>query len=140
MTLDETWGKVAEFHQRFGHPVGNSPSRIQPDRARKRYDWMLEEINEFLSATDIADHEEATTEQVDAMIDLIYFALGTLVEMGIKPEEFFEIVHKANMSKVWPDGTVHYNASGKTIKPPTWEDPHEQIRSAIKRNAHDRQA
>lgn len=50
----------------------------------------MEEIAEFLVAPDIY-------EQADAMIDLIYFALGTLVEMGIKPDELFDIIQKANM-------------------------------------------
>jgi predicted HAD superfamily Cof-like phosphohydrolase len=61
----------------------------------------------------------------------MYFALGTLVEMGIKPEKIFDIVHRANMAKIWPDGTVHYNETGKTIKPPSWTDPYKQIESYI---------
>ena len=81
---------------------------------------MLEELNEFRDAKNIY-------EQTDAMIDLIYFALGTLVEMGVRPEQLFRIVHEANMSKLFPDGTPHYNEDGKTIKPPTWVDPEQKI-------------
>ena len=77
---------------------------------------MRDEIDEFLSATDIYA-------QTDAMIDLIYFALGTLVEMGVEPDAAFEIVHNANMSKLWDDGKPHYNADGKVVKPPSWVDP-----------------
>ena len=57
---------------------------------------MLEEINEFLDAV----KEQDIVEQADAMIDTIYFALGTLVEMGVQPEQLFDIVQHANMSKL----------------------------------------
>ncbi|GHU71540.1 hypothetical protein FACS189450_07740 [Spirochaetia bacterium] len=124
MTLDEAWEKVARFHKQFGHPLSEKPVFIDAERARKRYDWMLEEINEFIESNTIVD-------QADAMIDLIYFALGTLVEMGVKPDKPFEIVHEANMSKIWPDGTVHYNETGKTIKPKGWIDPYEKMKSVI---------
>jgi predicted HAD superfamily Cof-like phosphohydrolase len=87
---------------------------------------MREELDEFLAAGNIY-------EQADAMIDLIYFALGTLVEMGIKPDEIFEIVHNANMSKLWPDGTPRYKDDGKTLKPPDWQDPEPLLRKAIDR-------
>lgn len=65
------------------------------------------------------------------MIDLIYFALGTLVEMGIRPEKLFEIVHEANMAKLFPDGKPHFNSEGKTIKPATWVDPEQKIINEI---------
>lgn len=124
--MNKSWELVAEFHRRFGHPVSDKPIMISPERAKKRYDWMLEEINEFIDSKDIV-------EQADAMIDLIYFALGTLVEMGVPPQKLFEIVHNANMSKLWQDGTAHYNETGKTIKPPTWKDPREELESAIEK-------
>lgn len=89
---------------------------------------MHEEIDEFLDATDVC-------EQADAMIDLIYFALGSLVEMGVKPDILFAIVHEANMSKLWPDGAPHYGPDGKTIKPGTWVDPYPRIASEIARQA-----
>lgn len=118
------WKKVKDFQEKFGHPVADKPIMMKRERAEKRYAWMLEEINEFIEAEDVI-------EQADAMIDLIYFALGTLVEIGVTPDELFSIVHEANMSKLWEDGKPHYNEQGKTIKPSTWEDPHEKLAKAI---------
>ena len=66
------------------------------------------------------------------MIDVIYFAFGTLVEMEIEPDEIFKIVHKANMNKLLDDGKPHYNADGKTIKPDTWENPYNKKEETIK--------
>lgn len=118
------WYMVRDFQEKFGHPYEDKPSLLKQDRVDKRYDWMLEEINEFKEAEDIY-------EQADAMIDLIYFAVGTLVEMGVKPKEIFEIVHDANMSKLWEDGQPHKNEQGKTIKPPNWEDPYLKLKKSI---------
>ncbi|GHU35789.1 hypothetical protein FACS1894172_18030 [Spirochaetia bacterium] len=130
MTLNESWEMVADFHRLFGHPVSGKPIFIDKERAQKRYAWMLEEIDEFIESSTIVD-------QADAMIDLMYFALGTLVEMGVKPEKIFEVVHKANMSKVWPDGTLHYNDMGKTIKPPAWVDPYDKLKYEIDKELKD---
>ena len=124
--MDQQWEAVKEFQLKFGHPVANSPQMLEQDRAQKRYNWMLEEINEFLEADEIV-------EQADAMIDTMYFALGTLVEMGIEPDELFYIVQNANMSKLWPDGKPHYNEMGKVIKPDGWENPHQKLVAAIQK-------
>ena len=127
--MDKEWMEVREFHRAFGHPVGETPRAMTAERARKRYKWMKEEIDEFLEAGD------DIVEQADAMIDVMYFALGTLVEMGIRPDKLFEIVHGANMKKLWSDGKPHYNQDGKTIKPAEWKDPHEDLAQAIREMA-----
>lgn len=126
--LDRRWGEVRRFHDVFGHPVGQAPTLLSPDRVGKRFGWMLEELHEFQRAATIA-------EQADAMIDLIYFALGTLVEMGVRPDALFDIVQAANMSKLWEDGQPRYDQNGKVIKPATWRDPEELLQAAIEKMA-----
>lgn len=121
---EKWWDMVCEFQQKFNHPYNYSPKLLEEDRVEKRYDWMLEEIDEFKEAKDIY-------EQADAMIDLMYFAMGSLVEMGIKPDILFKIVHNANMSKLFEDGKPHKDESGKTIKPKNWEDPYPKLKFEI---------
>lgn len=125
--MNKEYMEVREFHKAFGHQVANTPTLLSKDRAKKRYAWILEEINEFLEATEKQD----IVEQADAMIDTIYFALGTLVEMGVEPDQLFEIVQHANMSKLFPDGKPHYNEMGKVIKPDNWENPHKKLALTI---------
>lgn len=122
--MNRQWEMVRNFHEKFNHPIAQTPCLLLEKRVVVRGRWMQEELDEFYDANNLY-------EQADAMIDLIYFALGTLVEMGIEPDKIFEIVHNANMSKLWPDGTPHYNKDGKTIKSAEWEDPDPLIRSAI---------
>ena len=98
---------------------------LDKKRSLSRAKWMNEEVAEFLVAEDIY-------EQADAMIDLMYFALGTMVEMGLEPDELFEIVQQANMAKLWPDGKPPYNPKdGKVIKPDPLEDLAPKLRACI---------
>ena len=114
--MKKEWNDVREFHEKFGHPVAAEPKMIDKKRALSRAKWMQEEVAEFLIA----------------MIDLMYFALGTMVEMGLEADELFSIVQQANMAKLWPDGKPHYNPKdGKVIKPEGWEDPAPKIKAYI---------
>ncbi len=123
--MKKEWNGVREFHEKFGHPCPDTPQMIETKRALSRGKWMNEEVAEFLVDKDIY-------EQADAMIDLIYFALGTMVEMGLEADELFDIVQSANMAKLFPDGKPHYNLKdGKVIKPEGWEDPAPKIKACI---------
>lgn len=133
MSINNEFNMVKEFHQAFNHPYSDKPTLMNLERAEKRYAWMKEEIDEFIEATKNGD----LYEQVDAMIDNIYFALGTLVELGVKPEKVFKIVQEANMSKLWEDGKPHFNEMGKVIKPSTWVDPHDKIVEEINRQMNE---
>lgn len=95
----------------------------------KRASWMLEELIEFMDANHIE-------RQADALIDLIYFAIGTFTLMGVKPETLFNIVHDANMGKLHEDGKPRFDAQGKIVKPEGWETkfaPEPKIEEEIKR-------
>lgn len=81
----------------------------------KRASWMLEELVEFMQAKTLED-------QVDALSDLMYFALGTFTLMGVKPEAIFDIVHNANMGKLHEDGKPRFNEQGKIVKPEGWAE------------------
>lgn len=118
--LDWAHERVRAFHEAFGHPVGLRPHPLDGPRATVRAAWMREEVDEFELAA-------STVDQADAMIDLIYFALGTLVEMGVPAEPLFEIVHRANMSKRAADGVVVRAPDGKVEKPIGWVSPETQL-------------
>jgi len=123
--INEEFEQVKDFHKAFECLISETPVLLSENEVKRRVEFMREEIQEFIDSDTICD-------QADAMIDLIYFALGTLVEMGVKPKEIFDIVHNANMTKIWSDGKVHYREdNGKVIKPPEWQDPEPKIKEAI---------
>lgn len=123
--VDDIWSVVRTFHVALGLPTAEAPRLLAPRRARQRSKWMREELQEFESAATIA-------QQADAMVDLMYLAIGTLVELGVPPGRVFELVHTANMGKRWPDGTSRLDAEGKVLKPPTWSSPDPGIEAYVR--------
>jgi predicted HAD superfamily Cof-like phosphohydrolase len=77
---------------------------------------IREEWEEFAEASRVCD----VTGAADALADLLYVVYGAALEWGIPLDDVFVEVHRSNMSKVWPDGTVHYREDGKVLKPPTY--------------------
>ncbi|WP_141431925.1 HAD family hydrolase [Bacillus sp. 03113] len=127
--MNKQYEMVADFQRKMGQPVADKPTVMKWDRRSDRYHYMEEELIEFFESDELVD-------QSDAMIDLIYLAIGTLVEIGVKPEALFEIVHNANMSKLWPDGKPRTNPeTGKIIKPPTFVRPEPLLQAEIERQA-----
>lgn len=131
MSIEKEYRMVTEFQRKFGQPVADKPTEMAYQRMDERYEYMKEELNEFRESFILVD-------QADAMIDLIYLAIGTLVELGVNPAPLFEIVHNANMSKLWPDGKVRTDGkTGKVIKPPTFVRPEPLLQAEIERQEAD---
>lgn len=122
-SFSEVQRAVRAFHLAAGHPAPDVLSLLTAERIEQRVGWMREELEEFADGVDVVDH-------CDAMLDLIYFALGTLVEMGIDSGELFALVHEANLAK-FSDGRLLRREDGKVLKPEGWVDPKGAIRDAI---------
>ena len=90
--------QVLEFHKVFEHPIGDIAKALSIKRGLQRHSYMKEELQEFRDAVEAED----LVEQADACIDIIYFALGTLVELGLsdKYEALFANIQASNISKV----------------------------------------
>jgi predicted HAD superfamily Cof-like phosphohydrolase len=128
--LNDLFNDVRAFHVAFGCAAPVAPLQMSPDAVEARAAWMSEEVQEFRDAKTLAD-------QADACIDLLYFAVGGLVELGVIPGRLWEIVHSANMAKLWPDGVAHHRADGKIIKPPNWRPPEPKLEAEVHRQARE---
>lgn len=116
---------VRAFHKAVHHPAPDYITDLHLDRRKYRAVWMAEEIVEYVGADNLVD-------QVDSVIDLIYFALGTLVEMGVDPRGLFDLVQDSNMSKRYPDGKPRYREDGKLLKPASWEPPQRAMSEVLR--------
>lgn len=119
--INEAYELIKKFQEVAEQPVGVSPQYLSKQRCEIRCKWMREEIEEF---------EESNTiyEQADAIIDLLYYAIGALVEMGVKPDQLFLLVHDFNMKKLLGK---YYNDDGKVMKPNGWHHPDKEIKKII---------
>ena len=89
-----------------------------------------EEITELLSALRNYDDNpfynkpKARVDMLDALVDLIYFVIGRVQELGFTEDEFythFKYVHEANMQK--QKGNKGRGSDIDAIKPQTWIGP-----------------
>lgn len=116
-----------EFHETF------APDQREDDmyeKIQRRLNLIGEEYDEVVEALDFLERvelgytsyqiKEAMVEVASELADLLYVVYGTAEELGINLEAVFNAIHRANMSKVWDDGTVHRNEFGKVIKPPNF--------------------
>lgn len=87
---------IRDFHTKFELIYGGSPRKLPEDYINFRIKFMQEELDEYV----VACEEDNLEKQFDALIDLVYVALGTAYLQGFKFDEGFRRVHEANMKKV----------------------------------------
>ena len=122
--INDAQQAVQKFHRVFNLPIGKKPHKLDKNRVEIRVKWMIEEITEFIQAVDLVS-------QADAIADLIYFAIGVFVEMGVDGENVFELVHQANMKKSISKGKILHNSEGRILKPDGWISPDKKIRELL---------
>jgi predicted HAD superfamily Cof-like phosphohydrolase/hydroxymethylpyrimidine pyrophosphatase-like HAD family hydrolase len=150
VSKDHNFNKVKAFHHVMDGKTQEMPRAFTPTEAGFRAGFKVEEIVEFLYASADGDLEkfdalvaqmhadvdkatakvktkgredEALIGQIDAMIDLLYFTYGSLVLSGVDPYKIFNVVHQANMGKIFPDGQPHFDpVTHKILKPADWEE------------------
>ena len=163
VSRDYHFNKVKAFHHMMDERTQEEPKAWDLEGATHRAGFKIEELVEFVRAASSSeeDFEQAVGQlhqaldqaadkvvkktpakqdligQVDALIDTLYFTYGSFVLMGVDPERIFEIVHQANMGKVFPDGKAHFDpVTHKILKPDDWEEkyaPEPAIKKEIER-------
>lgn len=114
---------IVVFHRYFGL-MPTQKGLLPPDIAAFRHKFLREEVREHAEAND--DHRLA--DSLDAMIDVTYVALGTLVLHGFSAEEMAEAwdrVHEANMKKVRAKSAADSKRGSiyDVVKPEGWTPP-----------------
>lgn len=109
--------RVRQFHEKF--KIGyDGPPRLLPPELAWRREFLNEELREYDEAVATGDLAKA----FDALIDLVYVAIGSAVLHGFPWEAGFAEVHKANMAKrlsVEGEG----RGTNDIVKPQGWTPP-----------------
>lgn len=133
----EPQAKVAEMMKLFGQDVRIVPRMIEDPKERQlAANLVIEEAVEFVRALGFdpaidEDGEVVLKEEpsytpdliqaADAIGDILVVTYGAANRLGVNGTAVFNEVHRSNMTKVWPDGTVHKRESdGKVIKPESY--------------------
>jgi predicted HAD superfamily Cof-like phosphohydrolase len=114
--------KLEEFHQVFGAYMQKTPAaHIPVEVFQGRVNLLDEELEEYREAYRSQD----LVEIADALTDLLYVVLGTIVSHGLQghAEALFAEVHRSNMSKLDSNGEARFRSDGKVIKSDRFSKP-----------------
>lgn len=119
---------VAAFREACDLAISSHPN-IPIDAAMMLHaDLLTEEFDELLRAIYANDLVGIS----DGAADLIYIALGLVLELGIPLDQVWSVVHACNMAKVDPaTGKVRKREDGKVLKPDGWQPPEPAIKAVI---------
>lgn len=109
-----------EFSIKFGVTVYDKPTIPLLLDKKLAYNLIKEELQEFFDAMYANDFVDVA----DSLGDLLYVVHQAANIWGIDLEPVFPEIHRSNMTKFWPDGTVHRRPEdGKVLKPATYSPP-----------------
>lgn len=114
---------IAAFHTKFEIPRAAQPTLLPIEDMGFRISFLFEEMQEMVDAFEQDDLEG----QFDALIDLVYVALGTAWMLGLPFGEGWSRVHAANMKK--ERAVDEYDERSKrmhkldVVKPKGWVSP-----------------
>lgn len=126
---------VYEFHKKFDIPIEKYPAFPIEELLEFRIKFMREEVQEFEEAVSRNDIGCA----FDALIDIVYVALGTAIMMNVPFNQGWDIVHAANMAKVRAK-TNNESKRGSTfdvVKPPNWTAPDMMLQSLLLKHEYE---
>jgi predicted HAD superfamily Cof-like phosphohydrolase len=87
---------IKEFHEKFALTYDGPPTDLPVLLSNFRIKFMQEELDEYLLAATKND----LAGQLDALVDLVYVALGTAYLQGLPFQAAWDEVHACNMRKV----------------------------------------
>jgi len=124
---------VVEFNETLlGIQRPTKPQCLSPEMFEHLANCLNEELDEFTDA----HYVENLVGAVDALIDLMYFAVGGLHKMGLTPDQMTrigQVVHHANMKK--RQGVIERRGDGSVpdaTKPTDWVAPEQLILQILK--------
>lgn len=115
--MSTNYQDVRDFHQKFDLPLRIAPAPLDTQTLQDRILCLQEELGELTVAATQRDFAG----QADALVDLVYFALGTAAMMGLPWEALWDDVHRANLAK--ERGPTHRGMAHDVRKPAGWVGP-----------------
>lgn len=116
--MDKELMDVRLFQATFGMPNNERPTFMNKKQAEARVKFLREEVKELEDALFLDD----LAGQIDALVDIVYIAKGTVLRIGCASSWPFHwsLVQDANMRKVLADSNKGYKG---LVKPPGWVKP-----------------
>lgn len=110
---------VHAFHRAFGLDARGVPAEVPPGLAAHRGELLAEEAAEVAEVSVSGPLDRLAHE----LADVVYVAYGTALVHGIDLDAVIAEIHRSNMTKLGPDGSVSRRADGKVLKGDHYEAP-----------------
>lgn len=118
---------VHDFHTKFDFHSGWKPTKLNLVQRHRMIQEEVDELEDALNANDKVG-------TVDALIDMIYFAVGTLDLLGVDADAHWDAVQKANMKKERGIKASRPDSGGfDCIKPFGWEPPEKEHEALLQK-------
>lgn len=128
---------ILEFHTRFDLVHQGPVRHLEGELGDFRENFMQEELDEYKRSRELVaflkekdgiepgEYRWQLEQQLDALVDLVYVALGTAHMQGFNFAEAWRRVHEANMKKIRAtnSGESKRGTTFDVIKPPNWQPP-----------------
>ena len=114
---------IFDMHAKFG--VHEVVKKLTPEQLKSYLNFRLDMVQEEVTEARDSFNNKDADGVVDALIDNIIFAIGTLDVFGVDPYVAWNRVHQANMSKHTGSKPGRPNPFGfpDLIKPNGWQAP-----------------
>ena len=114
---------IAEMHEKFG--VNNVVNSLSNEQLKTYLKFRLDMVQEEVTEAHAAFNKKDADGVVDALIDNIVFAIGTLDAFGVDAYTAWNRVHAANMAKNpgIKEGRPNPFGFPDLIKPAGWTAP-----------------
>jgi predicted HAD superfamily Cof-like phosphohydrolase len=113
--MKEQINNLKEFNRLFCIEHPETPQLVDLKMQELRINLLLEEIEEYK----VANSSGNMVEVLDALTDILYIAIGTVVQHGMHDiiESAFSFVHSSNLSKL--DENMKPIINGNKVYDPT---------------------
>ena len=114
---------IEQLNEKFG--IKFAVKKLTPDLKKEYLEFRINFLQEELDELRQANQEEKAEDIVDALIDLVVVALGTLDSFDVDIDKAWFRVHFANMTKEVGVNKTRQNILNlpDLIKPKEWEEP-----------------
>lgn len=117
---------IEAFHKKFNIPQRKEGEPLDPALLQFRLKFLAEELKEAV----VAGAESNLPDFLDALVDLVYVAIGTAHVFNLDFQHAWRNVQEANMKKVnrSEENPGKRGHSSDIVKPPGWVAPtHDEL-------------
>lgn len=130
--IKENWVALARAYAEKSNRLNPAKKTMLPRRPKeftsKEIDFIIKMVK-----SELGEMKRSKTfhDQIDAVVDAIYYLISLSAKNGINLEPFFRAVHRANMRKLVDGLTKFDQKTGKNLKPEGWVPPEEELKNII---------